>query len=310
MWKQPTGHEMTESMGSNGGACLGAGVVLAVADQGARIAAVRNAEGRGSIGIQGAQILSWAPAGQAEVIWLSPVTGFRPGESLRGGAPVCWPWFGPHPQDPSQALHGFARILDWELLEVTRVPSGTRLALRLPAVPAEKKVLWPHEAEVTLTVTLGKDLSIELATRNTGADTCVLTQGIHTYFRVGDIAAVRVEGLAGYDYIDKTAADARIRQRGPVLIEGEVNRIYLDCAAETCIVDEALGRRIQVTKQGSDSYVLWNPWAAKAASLGDMGEDGYRRMLCLETTNAYQDRVRLPPGASHRLSTCYRVAPI
>lgn len=273
---------------------------------GALVAEVSNAQGSGSVAIQGAQILTWAPAGQAPVVWLSPAAKFKAGKSLRGGAPVCWPWFGPHAQDPDKPAHGFARNLDWSVVESARVDGGTRLLLRF--VPGEEqRALWPYEAELTLALTLGERLHAALTTRNTGGEAFVLTQAIHTYFHVGDIAQVRVEGLEGAEYIDKMSADAQMRQEGPMLIDREVNRIYLGCPQDAVIVDQSLGRRIRVSKEGSASYVVWNPWAETGAKFGDMGEDGYRHMLCVETTNAGTDRVEVPAGGSYTLATTYAV---
>jgi glucose-6-phosphate 1-epimerase len=281
-------------------------LVFRTGSQGALIADVSNAQGAGTIAIQGAQILSWAPAGQAPVVWLSPAAKFAPGKSLRGGAPVCWPWFGPHPQDPTKPAHGFARNRDWEVQDVASVKDGTRVVMRFTPNDAER-VIWPHDAELTLAVTLGARLRAELSTCNTGGKVIELTQAIHTYFHVGDIAKVRVEGLEGCDYIDKMAADAIVRQQGPIRIDREVNRIYLGCPGDAVIVDESLRRRIRVAKHGSSSYVVWNPWAETGAKFGDMGAEGYRHMLCVETTNAASDLATVVPGGTYTLATEYLV---
>lgn len=273
---------------------------------GAVVARVTNPQGAATLARQGAQVLTWAPAGQPPVVWLSPDARFTAGKSLRGGIPVCWPWFGAHPADATKPAHGFARNLDWKMVETTRLRDATRATLRF--VPEEAQhALWPHGAELTLAVTVGERLRLELTTRNTGTDAFTLTQALHTYFHVGDIGAVRVDGLSGKTYVDRLAGDARIRQEGPVTVAGEVDRIYLDCPGDTVIVDEALKRRIRISKQGSSSYVVWNPWAEKGAKFGDMGENGYRRMLCVETTNAWDDVVSVAPGATHTLVTEYCV---
>jgi len=275
-------------------------------DRGALVCEIRNASGSGTIAIQGAQLLSWNPAGQAQVVWLSPAARFAPGKSLRGGAPVCWPWFGPHPRDPGKPAHGFARNRDWDVREVTSLTQGTRIVMAFAPNDAER-VMWSYDAELTLAVTLGERLRFDLTTRNLGSEPITVTQAIHTYFRVGDIGAVRVEGLEGCEYIDKTGGDALIRQAGPILIDREVNRIYLGCPGDAVIFDQSLARRIRVTKQGSTSYVVWNPWAETGAKFGDMGEDGYRHMLCVETTNAATDAVTVAPGETCTLSTEYAI---
>ena len=285
-------------------------VEFTVADHGALVAQVTNAQGSGSIACQGAQVLTWAPTGQAPVVWLSSDARFTATKSLRGGIPVCWPWFGAHGQDAAKPAHGFARNLDWAVRETASTPEGTRIVFGFtPGV--EQQALWPHSADLTLTVVLGKTLRLVLTTRNTGGETIAITQALHTYFHVGDIAAVQVEGLEGTEYIDKVVSgDPRIIQDGPIGIDQEVNRIYLGCPGSVAIRDESLGRRILIDKSGSASYVVWNPWAETGAKFGDMGPDGYRQMLCVETTNAASDTATIAPGGAYELTSEYRVEPL
>jgi glucose-6-phosphate 1-epimerase len=284
------------------------GVVdFGVGGHGALEARLAAAGASATVARQGAQVLSWAPAGQPPVVWLSPAARFAPGKSLRGGVPVCWPWFGPHPDDTSKPSHGFARNLDWRVLETSRLRHGARILMGM--VPgAEQAALWPHDAELRLAVTLGTTLELELTTRNTGVESITITQALHSYFHVGDIASVQVEGLDGCPYIDRLAAGARFTQRGPVTIEGEVDRIYLDCPGDVEILDRTLERRVLIAKSGSRSCVVWNPWIDKGAKLGDLGEEGHHHMLCVETTNAWDDSMTLAPGASHTLGTSIGVA--
>ena len=281
-------------------------LIFAVGHHGAEVARVTNATGTAEIALQGAQVLTWAPAGQAAVVWLSPAARFAAGKSLRGGVPVCWPWFGPHPEDPAKPGHGFARNLDWEVVAAERRGAGTRVAFHLLQGPAQQ-ALWPYRAELELAVTVGDRLLLELTTRNTGPIPLRITQALHTYFHVGDIASARVDGLDGCEYVDKVDGGARRRQSGMVVITDEVDRIYLGCPGEVVIVDNVLRRRIRIEKRGSQSYVVWNPWGEKGAKFGDMGEAGYRRMLCVETTNAGDDVVTVASGESFTLATQYSV---
>jgi len=283
-------------------------LLFALGHHGAEVARITNAGGTAEIALQGAQVLTWAPAGQPQVVWLSPEAKFVAGKSLRGGAPVCWPWFGPHPSDAQKPAHGFARNLDWQVVASERVPEGTRLVLGF--LPGEAQSgLWPYRGELELAVTVGERLGLALTTRNSGNVPITITQALHTYFHVGDIAAARVEGLDGCEYIDKVDGGARRHQAGAVQIGGEVDRVYLGCPGEAVIVDDALRRRIRIGKSGSRSYVVWNPWAEKGAKFGDMGDDGYRQMLCVETTNAGDDAVTIEPGEVFTLATEYSVDP-
>jgi D-hexose-6-phosphate mutarotase len=283
-------------------------LLFALGHHGAEVARITNVGGTAEIALQGAQVLTWAPAGQPQVVWLSPEAKFVAGKSLRGGAPVCWPWFGPHPSDAQKPAHGFARNLDWQVVASERVPEGTRLVLGF--LPGEAQSgLWPYRGELELAVTVGERLGLALTTRNSGNVPITITQALHTYFHVGDIAAARVEGLDGCEYIDKVDGGARRHQAGAVQIGGEVDRVYLGCPGEAVIVDDALRRRIRIGKSGSRSYVVWNPWAEKGAKFGDMGDDGYRQMLCVETTNAGDDAVTIEPGEVFTLATEYSAEP-
>lgn len=274
--------------------------------------------GTAQVTIQGAQLVSWIPAGQPEVLFMSKTTRPQPGKSLRGGTPVCWPWFGPHPADASGAApslaqsfaprpaHGFVRGAAWRV-DATMASENSATVRLVFETGRQYREDWPHEARATLAVTLSATLTLALVTENTGASPFSLTQALHTYFAVGDIAATEVEGLDGCTYIDKVGPDEACRQSGAVTFGGEVDRIYLNPPPRISILDRLVGRRIAIRSEGSASAVVWNPWIEKSARLGDMGPDGYRRMVCVETANAASDARVLAPGESHRLAAVYSV---
>jgi len=267
---------------------------------------LHNAHASATIALQGAQVMTWAPKGHQPVIWLSRAAKFVPGKSIRGGVPVCWPWFGAHATEPSFPAHGFARTVPWELLEAQTRGGETRLRFRInptSAPPAQ----WPQGADATLDLTVGSTLALALATRNTGTQSLTLTEALHTYFEVGDVRRVAVHGLDGLGYLDKVENMARKRQAGAVTVGGEVDRIYLDSTADCIIEDPVLNRRIRIAKSGSRSTVVWNPWIEKAAKMGDLGEDGYLKMICVESGNAAENAVQVAPGAEHRLEVKYSV---
>lgn len=269
---------------------------------------LHNAQASAAIALQGAQVMTWAPKGQAPVIWLSRAAKFVPGKSIRGGVPVCWPWFGAHATEPSFPGHGFARTVPWELLQAQTRGAETHLSFRLnpSSAPAAQ---WPRGAEAMLNLVVGTTLALTLVTRNTGAQPLPLTEALHTYFEVGDVQEVAVHGLDGLSYLDKVENMARKRQSGPVTVSGEVDRIYLDSTADCIIDDPALNRRIRVAQRGGRSTILWNPWIEKAAKMGDLGEDGYLQMICVESGNAAENAVQVAPGAEHRLEVTYSVEP-
>jgi glucose-6-phosphate 1-epimerase len=277
------------------------------ASGGMLVAEVDNTHATASIALQGAHLMTWAPKGARAVIWLSEAAKLARGKSIRGGVPICWPWFGPHASEPSFPGHGFARTVPWDLVETQKLANGaTRLVLRLVHSDATR-AQWPHPSEVEIHIVVGPTLEMDLVTRNTGTAAITVGDALHTYFEVGDVRKVKVHGLDGCPYIDKVDAGARKLQDGLVTIAGEVDRIYLESTADCVIEDPVLERRIRIAKKGSASTVVWNPWIEKAAKMGDLGKNGYLNMLCVESANADTDVVSIPAGAEHHLWVRYSV---
>jgi len=264
--------------------------------------------GTAMVALQGAQVLSWRPGGMQDVFWLSPQARLGTGKSVRGGVPVCWPWFGPHPSDPAKPSHGFVRAATWEVVGSAGATGAAAVTLAYET-NAATSTLWPCAARLSLTVTLAADLRLDLTTENLGGGTISITQALHTYFAVHEVEATRVEGLDGRTYIDSIDGNARKPQHGAIRIDREVDRIYIGSGDRVSLVDPLLGRRIDIDTHGSASTVVWNPWSEKAQRLGDVGEDGFRRFVCIETANAGPDTVPIPPGEAHRLAARYSVAP-
>lgn len=272
------------------------------------IAEISNPQATASLCLQGAHLMAWQPRSQAvPVLWLSRDAKLAAGKSIRGGVPVCWPWFGAHASEPGFPAHGYARTVPWQVVESGTEPDGaTRLTLRL--VESEKtRAQWPHSCTLDLTVIVGERLRMELSTENTGASDFAVSEALHAYFRIGDIGAVHVAGLAGCDYWDKVGGSTLKKQDDIIRFAGETDRVYINTAAECVIEDERLKRRIHVAKSGSLSTVVWTPWTAKADRMGDLGQpDGWREMLCVESANAIENTVRVAAGTGHTLIVEYR----
>jgi len=274
------------------------------------IAEICNALGRASIALQGAHVLGFQAAGQEPLIWMSDDAAFAPGKSLRGGVPICWPWFGPHALDSSLPSHGPARTADWKPVTACANDDGsTQLSFEL--VQTEKtRQQCGHLLSVKLHLTVGSSLTLELETTNMGKEAVTLGEALHTYFQVGDVRQTQVEGLDGCEYIDKVD-DGKIKQQhGALGITAETDRIYQGTNNRYRIIDPVMGRSIEIRSQGSASVVVWNPWVQTAAKMGDLGEDGYLHMLCVETTNAATDVVQLAAGSRHVMSANYSSAPL
>ncbi|ADL54342.1 D-hexose-6-phosphate mutarotase [Gallionella capsiferriformans] len=283
-------------------------LVFNVDASGLIVAEIDNALGRASLCLQGAHLMSWQPKSQAvPVVWLSRDTKPAVGKSIRGGAPVCWPWFGAHASEAGFPGHGFARTVPWRVIESGSEPDGaTRLTLRL--VPSDKtRAQWLHECNVDLTVIVGETLRMEMTTENTGATNFVIGEALHTYFQISDIGAIRVTGLEGTEYWDKVGGSNLRRQDGAITFNSEVDRVYINTGSECVIHDDKLARRIHIAKSGSQSTVVWTPWVEKANKMGDMGQpDGWREMVCVESVNAIENVVTVAAGTRHTMIVEYR----
>lgn len=264
------------------------------------IVQISNSHASASIAVHGAQVLSFQPNGEEDLLWVSKTAVYAEGKSVRGGIPICWPWFGTHP-DTAMPSHGFARNCFWQLTSVKQDHSGsTEVMLRLEDDIASRS-LWPHAFELQLRVSVGKALSLELTMVNRSEEVVDLTAALHSYFDVGDIAGTAVRGLDGVEYIDALQSNRRLTQAGDVRFDAELDRIYQQTAGDEFIDDALRGRSIRLQKQGSDSTVVWNPWIAKSSRMDDFEDGGYRRMVCVETGNMGEDVVRLQADAAHTL---------
>jgi glucose-6-phosphate 1-epimerase len=274
------------------------------------VARVDNGQAEAQIALSGGHVMTWAPRGEQPVLWLSGHARFATGKSIRGGVPVCWPWFGPHPTEAGFPGHGFARTQPWGVERVEVVREGvTRIGLVLQPDDAAR-AQWPHPSRLTSTLTVGRELVFELTTHNLGATPMVIGEALHTYFAVSDIRRAPILGLEGCTFLDKVEGNTRRRQEGPVVIDSEVDRVYVDTTADCVIEDAGLGRRVRVSKDGSRSTVVWNPWSAKADKMGDFGPDGYLGMVCVESGNALENVVTVPAGGAHTLVVRYSVEPL
>jgi len=269
---------------------------------------IKNNQAAAVISLQGAHILSWVPTGNDEVIWVSADATFSMGKSVRGGIPICWPWFGAHESDSSFPAHGFARTVLWDVID-TKVLSAdeTEITFRLVTHELDNKLklMWPQATIAEYKISIGKKLTMELTTFNKSDKSMIVGQALHTYFNIDDINNTKVNGLEGKTYLDKTDGFNSKIQDGPISVDSEVDRVYLDTKDDITIDDEI--RKIIIKKQGSHSTVVWNPWKDVAEKMGDLGEEGYQKMLCVESANAADDIVNIKPGENYSLRVSYEI---
>ena len=266
-------------------------------------AAITTPQADAHVYLHGAHVTHYHPHQQAPLLFMSSKSLFEDGKPIRGGVPVCFPWFGPKKDDPSAPAHGFARLREWTVESSAKADDGSvQLVLALASDEATRK-WWLHDFRAKLTVTVGAELRMALEVQNTGSEPLTFEEALHTYFAVGDVRRVSVEGLEATDYLDKVGGLTK-RNQGPnaVTFTGETDRIYLNTRA-TCVAhDPAGGRNISVAKDGSNATVVWNPWIAKAKAMPDFGDDEWPGMLCIETVNVGDFAVTVQPGQGHTMT--------
>ena len=266
---------------------------------------------RAEIYLHGATVTDWTPAGHDPVLWVSSQSRFTHDGAIRGGIPICFPWFGAQAGNPQSPSHGFARLSKWSLLEAQDDGEDVTVRLRLTEEDATGAGAWPHRFEAVYTVVVGSRLSLALQVTNRGDEAVVFEEALHTYFEVGDIRATEVTGLEGTAFYDRLGGPAPVPgEPDPVRFGSETDRIYIPTTASTTIRDGAAGRSVLIRKEGSEATVVWNPWVEKARAMADFGDDEWKRMLCVEACNIRGASVRLEPGAVHTMVATFEVSQV
>lgn len=262
---------------------------------------ISNAYATASIALTGAQVLQFQPLDQQPVLWLSESAHFNPEKSTRGGIPICWPWFGAHPDNAGLPSHGFVRGKAWQLDSVEDSENGTVVVLSTKDNDATQK-LWPHSFTLELRIIIASTLNIELTTTNTGTTPLILTEALHSYFHVSDATNITVYGLENTRYFDKISKEFS-NQTNSLKPTGLMDLVYMDTTADVIIEDPQWQRKIRISKSGSQTTVVWNPWKDKAQAMADFANDGYQTMICVESANALDNKVNVQPNESHQLIT-------
>lgn len=252
------------------------------------------------IALHGGHVVSYKPQGQEDLIWMSEKAVFDGKAALRGGIPVCWPWFG----RIAAPAHGFARTTEWELIEHRENENGVIVELAL--FPSEEThQIWPHMFEARLLVEVGDELKVTLKVLNIDDEVWAFSGALHTYLNVGDVLQAQTSGM-GSEYIDSLKGN-EVCQGGEVLqLTDTIDRVYTQPEEQILVKDPVLGRTLSVENHGHNSAVLWNPWAEGAQSMGDMADNGYETMLCVESAlhaASIDQGKTLQPGESYELVT-------
>lgn len=259
---------------------------------------------------QGAQVLAYRSADTShDLLFLSKKTRYGDRRAIRGGVPICWPWFGDDPSGLNRPTHGFARNRVWEVTDVQQTESNSILLTMLLTPAIQDQPFWHCAYSVKMVIEVGEQLTLSLTTKNLDKESFVISQALHTYFAVGDIHRTQIRGLDNHHYLDKVESFCEKLQQDEIHFSSETDRIYLNSPEKLFIEDADWARRIVVENSGSNTTVVWNPWD-RASTLKDMTDDAYQHFVCVETANAANDSVSLSPGQSHTLSARYGVTPL
>ena len=256
--------------------------------------------------LHGAQVTSWKPAGSDEVLFLSSKTRWTDGQSIRGGIPICFPWFRAKANDSLAPAHGFVRTRSWRLESILE-EDGAVVVSMMTESDERTRHWWPGEFRLVHRVTFGSQLKLELVCTNTGTTTLRFEEALHTYNRVADVHHVRVRGLDTVRFLDNTDSNQEKAQRGEVAITSQTDNAYLNTSDTVELFDPNMRRRIQLAKVNSLTTVVWNPWREKASEMRDLGNDEWTQFLCVEASNILDAAVSLAPGQEHQMTAILTV---
>ena len=257
---------------------------------------ITGAFGEGEMYLHGAHLTSWKPAGHDEVLFISTKSRWEEGHAIRGGIPICFPWFRGKVDDAHAPAHGFVRTKMWQLESIVEIGNENGVAVTMFTQSDEHtRKWWPGEFRLVHRVTFGSALRLELVCMNTGTMPFRFEEALHTYNRIASIQDVRVQGLDGVSYLDNTDSNKEKTQRGDVIVAAQTDSAYRNTQNEVALLDPKRKRRIRLQKEHSLSTVVWNPWSEGATRLQDLGEGEWRQFLCVEASNILDAAINLAP---------------
>jgi glucose-6-phosphate 1-epimerase len=267
---------------------------------------ITGALGEGEIYLHGAHVTSWKPAGNEDVLFVSTKSHWEEGQAIRGGIPICFPWFRAKLDDPHAPAHGFVRTKMWQLESILENESGVAVTMFTQSDEHTRK-WWPGEFRLVHRFTFGSELRLELVCTNTGKTPFRFEEALHTYNRIANIQDARLQGLDGVSYLDNTESNKKKTQSGDVTIASPTDSAYCNTRNEVDLLDANKKRRIRLRKEHSLSTVVWNPWSEGAARLQDLGDGEWTQFLCVEASNIMDAAIHLAPGQEHRMAAILTV---
>lgn len=260
---------------------------------------VSNKYANAEICLYGAHITSFRPHNSREILWMSPKTSFEIGKPIRGGIPVCFPWFGLHKTDPEKPQHGFGRLVYWDVIEVASKPDGETF-VRLQLCSSEQtKAYWPYDFCAQITIIIGATLTLSLKVTNLSDKPFEYTCALHSYYNISSLENISIGGLQGARYHSQLEPGEFIQESPKIEILKAETRHYHNTEATCVIEDTIFERKIRIAKAGSKITTVWNPGKETCATISDIPDDGYLRFVCVEAVNAFDDVIFLTPNESH-----------
>ena len=262
--------------------------------------------GEATIYLQGAHLTQWNPAGQKPVLFLSEQSFFAPGKAIRGGVPICFPWFGGRSDGGPGPSHGFARTAMWELVFAALLPGtheGDRVQLTFTlGATDDTHALGFDDFRVAYEVVIGRTLTMKMTVANFSSGPLRFEEALHAYFQVDDVRDTEIKGLASATYLDKRDANqSKATPAGPLLLDRWTDSVFAGNRSAVSINDVGNKRSINIVKTNSATTVVWNPWAEGAATLNDMDDDEWPCFVCVEAANTGADTITLQAGATHTM---------
>ena len=238
------------------------------------ILVINHPTAKAALALQGAHLLRWQPEGQKPVIWLSDKSHFTKGTAIRGGIPICWPWFG----KIAQPSHGFARNMEWQLTAFSEDESGVLVTLTLQQNDETKKI-WPYDFTLIAKFKLGHECIVELESHGDYQ----ATSALHSYFEIANINSIKISGLGNHYHdkvIDKVVSHTT---DSSLMFTDETDRVYTSPRSQSLIYDPGLQRTIEITHHQHSDVVVWNPFELTSSLISDISLTGYETMACVET---------------------------
>lgn len=273
-------------------------IEILTSEDGMEVVSLRCANAHAQVFLQGAHVSEYCPSGDENLLWMSQSANYALGKAIRGGIPICWPWFGASPE-AAEPQHGVARQSRFEVVDHQIKDAFTSVTLRLDPKALADYVRYAG-LELEVEVRLADFLWMEMRTTNHSAETKRINDCFHNYFSISDISKTQIPQLEKLTYLDKVQDFKQCEQQRAFLVDQEVDRVYQGVGNSVSVIPASDDQLIAIDTWGFENLIVWNPWSMKAKEMSDFDDFGYQQMICAEPANATYGSVEIPPGSIHR----------